>query len=416
MKTNSPPDFEDNPRRLHPNIWVLSAASFLTDVSSDMLINVIPLFLLNVLGVGTAAIGLIEGIAETTASLTKIFSGTLSDRLGRRKGLTVSGYLLSTMAKPFLFIANSWSAVLGVRFVDRLGKGIRTAPRDALLAESSSSDQRGLAFGLHRAADSAGAFIGLGVATVIVWLSQSGQAELTRATFQKLVIASVIPAALAVVILVIGVREVYVHKPRQSDFRGGWVKWKGLGRSYGIFLFVVAVFTLGNSSDAFIILRGQSLGLTVLQVMVMLLTFNLVYTVFSSPAGALSDRIGRKRLLLAGWAAYVLVYLGLAQAKSGWQIWLLFILYGLYYALTEGIARALVADLVPHELRGTAYGMYYAVVGLLALPASLIAGILWQGIGDWAGLGGAAPFYFGALLALLASILLILLHPEERVD
>ena len=180
------------------------------------------------------------------------------------------------------------------------------------------------------------------------------------------------------------------------------------------FLLIMVVFTLGNSSDAFIILRGQERGLSVLQVMGMLLTFNAIYALLSSPAGALSDRIGRRRLLLAGWAVYALVYLGLAQANSGWQVWLLFALYGVYYALTEGVARALVADLVARQQRGTAYGLYHAVIGLMAFPASLVAGILWQGVGGWSGIGGSAPFYFGAAMAVLACLLLVWLRPESR--
>ncbi len=395
------------------NVWVLSIASFLTDVSSEMITGILPLFLQNVLGVGTAVIGLIEGIAEATASLTKVFSGVFSDRIGKRKGLTVSGYLLSTLAKPFLYFANSWPLVLGVRFTDRLGKGIRTAPRDALLADSISPGQRGLAFGVHRAADTAGAFVGLGIAAAIIWLSQAGLEMLTRATFQRLVIASVIPAALAVIVLILGVREAAARQAVGTPGQAAGLPWSSLGRGFSYFLLVIAIFTLGNSSDAFIILRGQERGLSVLQVMGMLLTFNAVYTLLAGPAGALSDRIGRSRLLLGGWAIYALVYLGLAQANQGWQIWLSFAIYGVYYALTDGVARAMIADLVVQEQRGTAYGLYHAVVGLMAFPASVLAGILWQGIGGWPGLGASAPFYFGAVMALLAGILLVWLRPGK---
>jgi MFS family permease len=394
-------------RRLDRNVWVLSIGSFLTDVSSEMINNLLPLFLANVLGVRTSVIGLIDGVAEATASLTKVVSGTYSDRIRKRKWLTVSGYLLSTIAKPFLYFATTWQAVLGVRFADRLGKGIRTAPRDALLAGSIQKGQRGLAFGLHRAADTAGAFIGLLIATIILWLNQAGQTELTRPTFQKLVFASIIPAVLAVIILAVGVREVAIRAPGGSAPSRVKTSIKLLGRNYGMFLMVIVLFTLGNSSDSFIILRGQERGLTLLQVMGMLLTFNAIYALLSSPAGAVSDRIGRKRVLLTGWGVYALAYLGLALAKTGWQVWLLFALYGVYYALTEGVARAMVADLVGQELRGTAYGYYHAAVGLAALPASLIAGVLWQGLGAWSGFGASAPFIFGAMLSLLAGILLL---------
>ncbi len=393
--------------RLPTNVWVLSAASFLTDVSSEMLNNLLPLFLYNVLGVGTAIIGLIDGIAETTASLVKIYSGVFSDRIGKRKPLTISGYLLSTLAKPFLYLATSWGWVLGVRFVDRIGKGIRTAPRDALLAGSVSTEQRGFAFGLHRASDTAGAFTGLGIAAYLIWINQAGKAQLTQATFQWVVLASILPAALAVLILVIGARDVEATKTANSIVPTFRFTWNNLDRRIKAFILVIALFTLGNSSDAFIILRSQERGLSVLQILGMLLTFNAIYTLLSSPAGVLSDRIGRKGLILAGWTIYGLVYLCLAFAKTGFQVWLFFSLYGIYYALTEGTARAYIADLVSQDQRGGAYGLFHAAIGLASLPASLIAGILWQGIGPWAGFGPSAPFIFGAGMAILSVGLLV---------
>jgi len=273
------------------------------------------------------------------------------------------------------------------------------------VAGSIEADQRGLAFGLHRAGDTLGAFLGLAVAALIVWATQSGAAELTRATFQTAVLLSIIPAALAVLVLALGAREVAV--PGQG--KAPLLSFRGLDRRFTAFLVVVVLFTLGNSSDAFIILRGQERGLSVLQVMLMLMTFNLIYAALSGPLGALSDRIGRVRLILFGWLAYGLVYLGFALARTGAQVWLLFGLYGIYYAAAEGAAKALIADLVPAERRGAAYGLYSAAVGLTALPASLIAGLLWQGLGGWTGFGPAAPFAFGAGMALLAGLLFWLL-------
>ncbi len=381
------------------NVWVLTATSFLTDISSEMLTNLIPLFLANVLGVRTSVIGLIDGIAETTASLLKLYSGALSDKLGSRKWLTVAGYGLSTLAKPFLYFASTWGWVLGVRFADRIGKGIRTAPRDALLAGSVDEKQRGLAFGMHRAGDTAGAFTGLAIAALVIYLTQSGTAQLTRATFQTIVLVSIIPAVLAVLVLALFAREV-AQKPNTS---APTLSLAGMDKRFKLFLLAAILFTLGNSSDAFIILRGQERGLSVLQVMGMLLTFNAVYTVLSGPLGALSDKIGRRKLILGGWLAYGLVYLGLAASQTGAQVWVLFGLYGAYYAATEGTAKAYVADLVPAERRGTAYGLYNAALALTAFPASLIAGILWQGIGSWSGFGPSAPFVFGAGMALGAS-------------
>ena len=389
-------------RRLHPNIWVVTATSFLTDISSEMIVYLIPLFLANILGVRTAVIGLIDGVAETTASLLKIYSGALSDKLGKRKGLAVLGYGLSTIAKPFLYFANSWGWVLGVRFADRAGKGIRTAPRDALVAASTDEKTRGLAFGLHRAGDTAGAFLGLGIASLIIWLTQSDASLLTRKTFQTAVLVSIVPAVLAVIVLALGAKEVAAAGKGTSATR---LTFKGMDVRFKSFLLVMVLFTLGNSSDAFIVLRAQERGLSVLQTMFMLMTFTAIYTVLSGPLGALSDRVGRRRLIIGGWLAYGLVYLGFAFSATGWHIWALFGLYGVYYAATEGTAKALVADLVPDTQRGTAYGLFNAAIGLTALPASVIAGLLWQGLGAWTGFGASAPFFFGASMALLAMIL-----------
>ena len=392
-------------KRIPRNVWVLSITSFLTDVSSEMLFNLLPLFLVNVLGVRTSVVGLIEGLAETTASLVKFASGALSDYLDNRKHLAVIGYGLSALAKPLLFFANSWFWVLGVRFTDRVGKGIRTAPRDALLAASAPEDRRGLAFGLHRAADTAGAFTGLLIAAIIVWASQAASNQLSKNTFQTVTLVSIIPALLGVLILALGAREIKSGKEGRSARR---FQFTGLDRRFWAFLLVVVIFTLGNSADAFIILRAQERGLTVLQILGMLLTFNAVYTLVASPAGALSDRIGRRTILISGWLVYGLIYLGFALSSTGAQIWLFYGIYGLYYALAEGASKAFVADLVPQAQRGTAYGYFNAGIGLAALPASLIAGILWQGLGSWAGLGPAAPFYFGAALAVLSVILFVI--------
>jgi MFS family permease len=388
--------------RLPRNVWVMSATSLLNDISSEMLLNLIPFFLANILGVRTAVIGLIEGVAETTASLLKIYFGALSDRFGKRKPFAVIGYALSAVTKPLLYFASTWGWVLGVRVADRIGKGIRTAPRDALIADSIDDKQRGLAFGLHRAADTLGAFLGLGIATFIVWRTQAQASLLSLDTFKLIVLVSIIPGVLGVLVLASGAREV------TGTGTGVEVKRLSLNEMdprFKYFLFVLVLFTLGNSSDAFILLRGQERGLSILQVMGMSLTFNAIYTVFAGPLGAWSDQVGRRRLMLGGWLAYGLVYLGFAFSKTGWQIWALFALYGLYYAATEGAAKALVADLVPQAQRGTAYGLFNAAIGITVLPASLIAGLLWQGLGAWTGLGPSAPFFFGALMALLAGLL-----------
>ena len=403
------PDNRSALQRLPRNIWAVTLTSFFTDVSSEMIFNLVPLFLANVLGVGTAIIGLIDGIAETTASLMKVYAGSLSDKLGGRKWLAVAGYALSTISKPFLFFAASWEWVLGVRFADRMGKGIRTAPRDALVADSIDEKQRGLAFGVHRAGDTAGAFLGLGLAALIVWLTEANGLDLTRHTFQVAVLISFIPAVLGVLVLIAGAHDVPMKTKRASALPS----FEGLDRRFKLFLFVVVLFTLGNSSDSFIILLGQNRGLDIVQIMLMLMTFNFIYAVLSGPLGSWSDRIGRRRLIIGGWIAYGLVYLGLALSHAGWHVWILYGLYGIYYAATDGVTRALVADIVPSERRGTAYGLYNAAIGLAALPASVIAGVLWQGVGKWAGFGASAPFYFGAALALLAGVLFWRLVPSK---
>lgn len=398
-------------QKLPRNVWIVTATSFLTDISSEMIVNLLPLYLANVLGVKTNIIGLIEGMGETTASLLKIFSGWLSDKLRSRKWLTVVGYSLSTFAKPFLIFANSWGVVLSVRMMDRTGKGIRTSPRDALIADSIDETQRGAAFGLHRAGDTAGAAIGLLVALIVVALAQqAGEVQLTASTFQTLVIISFFPALFAVITLIVGAQEVKL-KPLGAPPK---LSLAGFDNRFKFFLVIVVLFTLGNSSDAFLILRAQDRGVSLTMIMAMVLCFNIVYAFISGPAGKLSDRVGRKRLIFTGWIAYGLIYLGFALAEAGWQVFGLYVLYGLYYGLAEGVSKALVADLIQPEQRGTAYGLYNAAVGLAAFPASLIAGILWQGIGSFNGFGVRAPFLFGSVLAVAAAILLSFLTTSPR--
>jgi MFS family permease len=393
------------------NVWAVSLTSFFMDISSEMVINILPLFLSNVLGVKTNVIGLIEGVAEATASLFKVFSGWLSDKLRARKWLAVAGYGLSSLAKPFFYVANSWGVVAGVRWADRVGKGVRTAPRDALVADSIDQRHRGLAFGLHRAADTGGAMLGLIIALVVVWMAQRSNMALGRATFQTVVLISLIPAFLAVLSLAIGAQDVPVKGEREAPP----VSFRGLGRSFVIFMLIVGIFDLGNSSDAFLVLRASERGLNVVEVLGMLITFNLVYTLLSTPAGSLSDRIGRRKLIIGGWLIYALIYFGFAAAGTGWHVWVLYAVYGAYYGLAYGTTKAMVADIVPAELRGTAYGTYNAVLGILDFPASLIAGLLWSGMPSWGwdGFGPSAPFFFGGMLALIAAVLMALWSPRS---
>ena len=391
------------PSRVPRNVWALSLTSFLRDIASEMLVHLLPLFLANVLGVRLTVIGLIEGIAETTASFVKILSGWLSDRLGRRKGLTVGGYGLAALAMPLLLLAQTWPLVLLYRFLDRIGKGIRTAPRDALIADSVRPDQRGFSFGLHRAADSAGAFLGLLLAAVFVMRIQGSGVALDAGTFRAIVTFAIVPAALAVLVVVVGVREAGRVGPPTRSTR----EIPATDARFRRFLVVMGLFTLGNSTDAFLVLRVQSGGTSVVAILLLLAGFNLVYTVLSGPAGALSDRIDRRKVMIAGWLLYALVYLGFAWADQTWQFALLYALYGAYYALTAGVAKAFVADLTPNpERRGAAYGLFHGVVGLTLLPASVVAGVLWEGVGAWPGFGPAAPFIFGSGLSLVSVVLM----------
>ncbi len=384
---------------LHPNVFFLGLVSLLTDISSEMIFTIIPLFLLNVLGAAVSVVGIVGGVTEGADAIIRIFSGWFSDRIGKRKALAVTGYGLSTLVKPFMLLANSWVAVLGVRLGDRIGKGIRSSSRDALIADSLAAHERGRGFGFHRAMDTSGAVLGLAIGAVIVYLVQGGGINLQLKTYQWMVIIGVIPAVLAVIVLLTLVRE-----KKKESATGAKAAFplsgitKGFEKRYWFFLAVIAIFTLGNSSDFFLILRAQGTDTPLIQVMLMLVLFNATYALVAIPMGILSDKIGRRRIIAAGWFIYAIVYFGFALASSIWHIWLLFAVYGIYYGIVEGAAKAFVADLVPAERRGTAYGLYQGVVGIMLFFASIIAGWMWEAISP------AATFYFGAGLALLAML------------
>jgi len=391
---------------LSPNVIFIGFISFLTDVSSELIFTLMPLFLANVLGAATVVIGLIEGVAESTASLLKLLSGWLSDKLGNRKYLSFIGYALSALSKPFMLIANAWGPIMAIRFADRVGKGIRAAPRDALVGDSVKEDNRGKAYGFHKAMDTSGAALGLLLAAGIVFLLQRDVVNLQVDTYRWMIIIGIVPAFIALFFFIF-IKETPKKHVDACDVPATLsAKKKALDKRFKVFMVIMFLFTLGNSSDAFIVLRAQSLGNSVLLISIMLIMFNIVYALFSMPAGILSDRLGRRKVIIAGWIIYALVYLGLATANQGWMIWLLYAFYGLYYGLTQGVYRALVCDLVPEEGRGTAFGMYNGIVGITLLPASLIAGWLWQSISP------AAPFYFGAALAGLSAIGLLVFVRE----
>ena len=394
------------------NVFFLGIVSFFTDISSDMIFGpLFPLFLKDVLRAPVTIIGLITGLTEGIESLIKISSGWMSDRLGKRKILAVLGYSLSTLAKPFLYWASIWGQALGVRFADRVGKGLRTSPRDALVADSAPEAERGKSFGFHRAMDTAGAAIGLVVAAVVVFLIQRGSLGLEEGTYRWIVLVGVVPAVLAVLVLLFLVRE---SKGSDSPDNGSEQKAaesplgpkKAFSNEFRVFLVIMVIFTLGNSSDAFLSLRAQDLGYSSVQVVLMFVALTVVYAISSLPAGILSDGLGRRGVIVAGWIIYAFVYLGFASISpdsSQWQIWTLFGVYGLYHGMTDGVARSFVADIVPSEKRGMAYGLYHGAVGVSLLGASLIAGVLWETVDP------AAPFFLGAALAGAAAVSLLTL-------
>ena len=386
------------PAQLDPTVRALGVVSLLNDFSSEVAVRTLPLFLANVLGVRTTVIGLIEGIAESTSTLLKLVSGHLSDRIGHKKALALWGYGLSNFTKPLLYFANSWGLVLLVRFLDRVGKGIRTAPRDALIADVTAPEMRGRAFGFNKAMDKAGAVIGLLVAAAVIYLSQQDAATLTRESYQWLVLLAVFPGLAAVGVMAKWVEE--QPKPLKSGLSLTWSQMDG---RFWAFIAVLTIFTLGNSSDAFLMLRAQTLGLSTVEIFLVVALFNLVVTLTSTKGGALSDTLGRRGLIVSGWLIYALIYLGFAFASAWWHVWILYAGYGLYYGAFLGASSALIADLVPDYLRGTAYGIFNAALGVVAFPASLLAGLLW----DW--YGPSAPFVAGGALALLATIGLLMI-------
>jgi MFS family permease len=382
---------------LHPNVFFLGLTSLFNDFSSEIIFTLLPLFLTNILGVSTIIVGLIGGISGSADSLFRVLSGWYSDKLGRRKSFAVWGYAMSNIAKPFMYIAGSWGVVTGIRFADRMGKGIRNAPRDALLADSVSSQERGKAFGLQRALDTSGAVIGLAVAALIIYLVQGDDKVLELRTFHWMVIVGIIPGILAALVILFLVREARKTKSEAPQAEAARTAG-GFSSGFKIYLVILGIFTLGNTSDFFVILRAQNLGNSLIYIALILVMFNIVYAAAATPAGVLSDKLGRRRLIIAGWLIYAAVYIGFAVANAPWHVWLLFAAYGIYYGAVEGVSRAFVADLVPAEKRGTAYGWYNGVLSMALLPASLIAGWIWSAISP------AATFYFGAGMAFTAAV------------
>ncbi len=361
--------------RMPRNVVALGVVGLLTDTSTEIVYPLLPLFLVT-LGAGTAFVGLVEGVAETTASLLRFAAGSLSDRLRKRKAISLVGYGLSHATRPMMAIAGAPWHVLGVRFVDRVGKGIRGAPRDALIADSTDKSTRGRAFGFHRAMDHAGAVIGPLIALGLLHtvLRVDGGAIPIR-TYRLVFWAAAVPALLAVGTLAIFVREV---APTSSVGRDGVrPSLRAFDKRFKAFVAVLAIFTLGNSSDAFLLLRAQTLGVEARWLPILWVVLHVVKTWTSMPGSAWSDRVGRRRAIVVGWLIHAAVYVGFALASTVWHAWALFSLYGVYFGMTEGSEKAMVADLVPSESRSTVYGVQGFAVGLAALPASVVMGALW---------------------------------------
>jgi len=377
-------------KKLNPNVFILGLASFFTDISTEMITKVLPLFLESI-GAGGAFIGVIEGLAETVASLLKMFSGYISDKFRNRKFLTIFGYAESTLAKALLLFVNTPAGVLIVRVLERIGKGIRTAPRDALIASYTDETNRGFYFGFHRALDTLGAALGplLGF-----WVLE----KFGKTNYREIFKVALIPAVLAVVILFF-VQERKLDQEIKKN--NSFISNAKLGKRFYMFLVAVIIFTLGNSSDAFITMYAGNLGVLPTTILLMWALHSLVYSILSTPLGILSDKIGRKTTLISGMIIYGISYLLFALTRDPNFLWVVFVLYGVYYAMSEGIQKAFVSDLVvDDEVRGTAFGIYNFAVGIMSFPASLIAGILYQYIAP------NVPFYFGGVLALVAGVLI----------
>jgi MFS family permease len=390
---------------LSPTVKSLGVVSLFADVSSEMVYPLNPVFVTRVLGAPPWALGLIEAVAESTASILKLFAGRWSDRLGQRKPFAIAGYALGALGKPLIALSTLWPHVLAARFIDRFGKGLRTAPRDALIAENTPPESRGRAFGFHRSMDTAGAVMGPLIGFLFLrYFVTSNDLSAMRSLYWL----AFIPGVIGVLALAYFVREARQDKPKQT---GGYVSLpplSSIGPGLRWYLVIVAIFSLGNSSDTFLLLRARDAGMPDNMLLLLYALFNVVEASFGYSAGKLSDRIDRRRLVAGGYIVFAIVYVGFALLKGSTVVWFLFPLYGLYYTLTQGIQRALAADLSNPDRRATEIGLFHMVVGLAALPANVAAGWLYS-------LHPALPFGLGALTACVAATLLLTIRlPIKR--
>ncbi|MFN2502414.1 MAG: MFS transporter [Pyrinomonadaceae bacterium] len=406
------PEVEPKNGRLHKyrslprNVLALSAVSLLNDTSSEIIYPLLPAFLALSLGASPFAIGLIEGFAESIASLLKLASGYLSDRFGTRKLPVFLGYSLAAITRPLLAFASSWPQVLVVRVTDRAGKGIRGAPRDALIADSVSESKRGFAFGFNRAADHLGAVFGPVAAFFLLYLFAADTQNPTIREYQQVFLLASVPVVLGLLVIAFLVREDKPAEHHHTDAPS--LSLKGFDGNFKRFLVVIALFTLSNSTDAFLLLRAGQSGISPVVLPLLWMALHISKVVSSLIGGHLSDTFGRKRLIAAGWLVYALVYAGFAFVSSPWQSWVLFIVYGAYFGLTEGVEKAFVADMVPVKKRGTAYGLYNLAFGITVFPASLLFGLVWNQF------GAATAFLSSAVVSLAAIILLSTIKAKKE--
>lgn len=376
------------------NVVLLGLVSFFSDISAEMVYPIIPLYLSAAFGATPALIGLIEGIAESLASLLKVFSGYITDKFGKKKPIAFIGYAAGLVYKVALILAGSWGGVLGARVIDRVGKGIRTAPRDVMVCDSADGNNLGKAFGVHKALDMAGSAIGIFISYLL--LEKAGK----TAAYKELFTISIIPAILGLLMFFF-IKEKRTHEDakKREPF---WQNIKKLDGQLKLYLFVAFLFTLGNSSNAFLLLRAKSVGFDDNNVILLYLIFNLSASILSIPLGRLSDRVGRKKLLVAGYFVFSAVYLGFAFASSQFTIIIVFVLYGFYSAMITGVERAFIAEISPVDLKGSMLGLHSTIVGIALLPSSVIAGLLWVRF------GASSPFLFGSVMSLLAAFILLL--------
>ncbi|MFZ3106745.1 MAG: MFS transporter [Candidatus Hydromicrobium sp.] len=398
------------------NVYVLGAVSLFNDFSSEMIYPLIPSFVKSVLGLGPEFLGILEGIAESTNSILKLFAGYFSDKIKKRKPFAVGGYAISNLLRPLIGLTRSWGVLLFLRFSDRVGKGIRTSPRDAMIADYSPIERRGFAFGFQRGMDHTGAVLGSITASLLLYFF--------TIELKTIFLLSVIPGIIAVLLMIFGVRNIqkrdkievprkYVIPNKTTDGKKEILKFsdfKKLGKQFSLYLVVLVIFTLGNSTDAFLLLRASELGFQITVIPLLWAILHISKALFCILGGYISDKIGRKVMILSGWFVYFLTYLGFAYFNEYYLIYLLFIIYGLYFGLTEGVEKALVADIVPKEKIGTAFGFYNLSLGIATLPASVIFGLIWKAYSF------RAAFLTGAIISIAASIMLLFLRLRKFND